>query len=315
MPQSLTTYNFQKSVLNPHLSSKTHLSASRYGFNGKMKDNEVEGEGDVYDYGARMYDARLGRWLAVDPLEKKYPFFSTYSFGANNPIFFIDPDGEKIEGVSINKNGDFVYTKAALKNGTDRYINARIQTTTGREKILALMERHETYKFIVTEKVFVLPTMDGKYAIAGGGANSATRTIVMALNPARFNTVTEDQLKDAVTQDKRGNLIPISIDKSKLDNPLVSSDNAYMQKYNKAYNESGAAEMDNNPETKIKTDEQKIYAFGAHEEEHLTKENIKLQHNNDVEGKEKAAYSTEIKERKEYLDQKNANPKNDDPKK
>ena len=83
MPQSLTTYNFQKSVLNPHLSSKTHLSASRYGFNGKMKDNEVEGEGDIYDFSARMYDARLGRWLSVDPLQVKYANYSPYNFSVN----------------------------------------------------------------------------------------------------------------------------------------------------------------------------------------------------------------------------------------
>ena len=120
MPQSLTTYNFQKSVLNPHLSSKTHLSASRYGFNGKMKDNEVEGEGDIYDFSARMYDARLGRWLSVDPLQVKYANYSPYNFSENNPIYFNDKDGKdavgKVEGNTITYSTTIlIYGEGATK--------------------------------------------------------------------------------------------------------------------------------------------------------------------------------------------------------
>ena len=58
-----------------------------------MKDNEVEGEGDVYDFGARMYDARLGRFMSVDPLSAKFPSWSTYVFAYDNPISLIDFDG------------------------------------------------------------------------------------------------------------------------------------------------------------------------------------------------------------------------------
>src|SRR5690606_36422730 len=48
----------------------------RYGFNGMEKDNEVKGKGNSYDFGARMYDSRLGRWLSIDPLTGKYPNLS-----------------------------------------------------------------------------------------------------------------------------------------------------------------------------------------------------------------------------------------------
>jgi len=50
----------------------------------------------AYDFGARMYDARLGRWLSVDPLEKKYPSMSPYSGMGNNPILIVDVDGRDI---------------------------------------------------------------------------------------------------------------------------------------------------------------------------------------------------------------------------
>src|SRR5690606_3811209 len=69
----------------------------RYGFNGMETDNEIKEEGNSYDFGARIYDSRIGRWLSVDPLQEKYPSLSPYVFVANNPIFFIDIDGREIK--------------------------------------------------------------------------------------------------------------------------------------------------------------------------------------------------------------------------
>ena len=42
-----------------------------------------------------MYDSRLGRFLSLDPLQKKYPSQSPYIFAGNNPIFYIDVEGKK----------------------------------------------------------------------------------------------------------------------------------------------------------------------------------------------------------------------------
>ena len=41
----------------------------RYGFNEKECDSEVSGEGNSYDFGARLYNPRIGRWLSRDPHE------------------------------------------------------------------------------------------------------------------------------------------------------------------------------------------------------------------------------------------------------
>ena len=65
----------------------------RYGFNGKENDNEVKGEGNQQDYGMRIYDPRLGRFLSVDPLQKDYPELTPYQFASNTPIQAIDLDG------------------------------------------------------------------------------------------------------------------------------------------------------------------------------------------------------------------------------
>jgi len=77
----------------------------RYGFNGKENDNEIKGDGNAYDYGARILDPRLGRWLSVDPLQIKYPFSSPFAFVLNTPIQAKDPDGELVIFINGQHSG------------------------------------------------------------------------------------------------------------------------------------------------------------------------------------------------------------------
>ena len=63
----------------------------RYGFNGKENDNDISAGGQ--DYGLRIYDSRLGKFLSVDPLTDEYPELTPYQFASNRPIDGIDLDG------------------------------------------------------------------------------------------------------------------------------------------------------------------------------------------------------------------------------
>ncbi|HRK05695.1 MAG TPA: RHS repeat-associated core domain-containing protein [Chlorobiota bacterium] len=65
----------------------------RYGYNGKENDNEVKGDGNQQDYGFRIYDPRVARFLSVDPLAPDYPSWSPYPFAMNRPIDGVDLDG------------------------------------------------------------------------------------------------------------------------------------------------------------------------------------------------------------------------------
>lgn len=65
-----------------------------FGFNGMLKNSEIA-EGN-YDFGARTYDGRIGRWWGIDPLMDNFPNASPYNFVLNSPIIAMDPDGQKL---------------------------------------------------------------------------------------------------------------------------------------------------------------------------------------------------------------------------
>lgn len=85
-------------------------SGYRYGFNGKENDNET----NTQDYGLRIYDPRIGRFLSVDPLEEEYPELTPYQFASNRPIDGIDLDGAEWTKAQLEE----VLAKAQAALGT-----------------------------------------------------------------------------------------------------------------------------------------------------------------------------------------------------
>ena len=114
----------------------------RYGFNGKEKASEITS--DDYDYGARIYDSRLGRWTSVDIRFRDYPYVSPYVFAFNTPLQAVDPDGEKVlwvngyyntgklSGLAGDKGGQAYWSpefirrgNAYLKDNMNKFIDGR----------------------------------------------------------------------------------------------------------------------------------------------------------------------------------------------
>lgn len=87
----------------------------RYGFNGMEQDNELKGSGNSYDFGARVYDPRVGRWMAQDPLVSNYPSWTPYKANLDNPILFIDPSGKSEEFAHIWQTEYKIYETAIVR--------------------------------------------------------------------------------------------------------------------------------------------------------------------------------------------------------
>jgi len=75
------------------LFTENNLDKNKYLYNGKELNDEFF---ENYDYGARFYDADLGRWHVIDLKADKFNQFSPYSYCLNNPLAYVDPDGEDV---------------------------------------------------------------------------------------------------------------------------------------------------------------------------------------------------------------------------
>ena len=96
-------------------------TTNRFKFNGK--EEQTTGNLGLLDYGARMYDSNIGRWMVQDPLAEQMYMVTPYRFSLNNPVNFIDPNGlfetrrearqykrEYDTGGHVEKNEDGTYS-------------------------------------------------------------------------------------------------------------------------------------------------------------------------------------------------------------
>ena len=138
----------------------SHYYNSPYKFNGKELDEET----GLYYYGARYYDPKVSNWLSVDPLAEKFPAFSPYVFSANNPIYYVDPDGKEPTPAEAARMAAHVY--GDKKNGI---LTGGWQVSTRDFGIK--LQNESGLKSLVYERVVDGKVSEYTYATAGTEAN------------------------------------------------------------------------------------------------------------------------------------------------
>ncbi len=119
-------------------------SEYRFGFNGKEKEDEPKGYGNSYDFGDRIYDPRIGKWLSIDFLSTAYAPITPFAFSLNNPIAFRDLDGNVVVGSDGNpvtysvESGQIVWSSNATAD-IKRIGNAMLKTGTGTKQFNQMM--------------------------------------------------------------------------------------------------------------------------------------------------------------------------------
>jgi len=112
--------------------------------------NEIAGKGTHLNFGARIYDSRVGRWLSVDPFAEERSWVSSYNFVQNNPLNRIDPtgmlddeydkDGNKISDLGGDKI-DFRHQEDGSTKIVDRATGASNVIKGGEELIKGYTQR------------------------------------------------------------------------------------------------------------------------------------------------------------------------------
>ncbi|ANF49245.1 hypothetical protein A0O34_01130 [Chryseobacterium glaciei] len=91
--QTTDTNNFYPFGLS-HIGGSAASNFGNY-YSYKYNGKELQETG-FYDYGARFYMPDIGRWGVMDAMSEKYRRHSPYNYAVNNPIMFIDPDGNDV---------------------------------------------------------------------------------------------------------------------------------------------------------------------------------------------------------------------------
>ncbi len=143
---------------------------NNYLYNGK--ELQTDFDLDWYDYGARFYDAQLGRFHSQDRFAEKYLSFSPYQYGANSPMLFVD-----INGDSLNFSSAVATDPNAVKNVTND-----LQTQTGLTLTVDPSSGQMTYATTKNKRGKTVPAIATDANGKKVGSRTARKMIIKAID-------------------------------------------------------------------------------------------------------------------------------------
>ncbi|QXP58419.1 RHS repeat domain-containing protein [Olleya sp. HaHaR_3_96] len=162
---------------NRHGSSDSY----RYGFQGQEKDDEIKGEGNSINYKFRMYDPRVMRFFAVDPMVHSYPYYSPYQFSGNTPIMSTELEGLEPQ---VDGNSNLVGYTIMKDIVGPSYIADYLNDPATQEKYGYTLQKQITWREVVVQNY--------KYYLkAGGVENWAGTNMLDKNNPVYDNMHSE----------------------------------------------------------------------------------------------------------------------------
>ena len=192
---------------NNVVSANANSAAGKYRYNGKEIQDELGL--NMYDYGARMYDPSVGKWFSIDAMAEKYYDQSTYTYTLNNPILFIDPDGNQValccwdEFISFVK--DLQTAGSAMTTSTsqavDNFTQPARNATQNASDVVTLVSQNveQTSAGAINDHIATSKALYGIQAQMGGSGVGLTSGLRSGATKVNNVVNATEELADGVT--------------------------------------------------------------------------------------------------------------------